>query len=152
MARIPLALARPALESGSLVHYPQGGGPVGAAVAGLGEEIAGLAAHLEDRRRRRETFDAAQREQEFLDELERVEVEAAGRAPPDGEGLHDAVYAAAGVAEYWVIDVTNRLVIVHRQPAGAAYATRVQYGPADAVPFALAGAHIADIPAAELLG
>ena len=96
MARIPLALARPALESGSLVHYPRGGGPVGAAVAGLGEEIAGLAAHLEDRKRRRETFDAAQREQEFLDELERVEVEAAGRAPPDGEGLHDAVYAAAG--------------------------------------------------------
>ncbi|MBN9518728.1 Uma2 family endonuclease [bacterium] len=62
------------------------------------------------------------------------------------------MYATAGVPEYWVIDVTNRLVIAYRQPAGAAYATRTQYGPADAVPFAPAGTHVADIPAAELLG
>ena len=69
MARISLALARPVLETGAAVRYPQGGGPVGAAVEGLGAGIAGLAAHVEAAGRRREVFDAALREQEFLDEL-----------------------------------------------------------------------------------
>jgi Uma2 family endonuclease len=31
------------------------------------------------------------------------------------------VYAAGGVPEYWVIDVANKMLIVHRDPAGATY-------------------------------
>ncbi len=32
------------------------------------------------------------------------------------------LYARAGVAEYWVLDVTSRRLIVHRQPTNGAYA------------------------------
>lgn len=32
-----------------------------------------------------------------------------------------AVYARAGFPEYWVLDVTSRRLIVHRQPTGGAY-------------------------------
>ncbi|QDU23939.1 Uma2 family endonuclease [Urbifossiella limnaea] len=62
------------------------------------------------------------------------------------------MYGPAGVPADWVVDVTNRLVIVYRQPAAGGYAARDQYGPADAVPFELDGRRVADIPAAELLG
>jgi Uma2 family endonuclease len=31
------------------------------------------------------------------------------------------VYAAAGVPEYWVVDVAKRVIIVHRDPAGGAF-------------------------------
>lgn len=33
------------------------------------------------------------------------------------------LYAEAGITEYWVIDVDQRTVIIHRQPQGAAYRT-----------------------------
>jgi Uma2 family endonuclease len=32
-----------------------------------------------------------------------------------------AIYARAGVPEYWVLDLVRRLLIVHRQPEGALY-------------------------------
>lgn len=31
------------------------------------------------------------------------------------------IYAAAGIKDYWVVDLRNRLVIVYRQPAGGDY-------------------------------
>lgn len=31
------------------------------------------------------------------------------------------LYAAAGVAEYWVLDIVNRQLIVHREPDGSMY-------------------------------
>ena len=82
MARIPLVVARPVLDAGPLVRYPQGGGPVGMAVEGLGAEIAGLAAHVEAAGRRREAFDAALREQEFLEELDATAEPPRRPAPP----------------------------------------------------------------------
>jgi hypothetical protein len=33
-------------------------------------------------------------------------------------------YAAAGINEYWVIDLRNRVLYVHRGPEGAGYASR----------------------------
>jgi Uma2 family endonuclease len=62
------------------------------------------------------------------------------------------VYANAGVGAYWVVDVTNRVIHVYRQPTAGGYTARAQYGTADAVPFELDGTHVADIPAADLLG
>lgn len=31
------------------------------------------------------------------------------------------IYARAGLPEYWIVDLTNRAVIIHRQPSGASY-------------------------------
>jgi len=61
-------------------------------VEGLGGEVGRLAEHVRAAGLRQQAFDAALREQEFLEELERVESEAIAGSPPDGEGLHDAVY------------------------------------------------------------
>ena len=32
-----------------------------------------------------------------------------------------ALYAEAGIAEYWVFDIVNRKVVIHREPDGSAY-------------------------------
>jgi Uma2 family endonuclease len=39
-------------------------------------------------------------------------------------GRKARIYADAGVAEYWVVDVKNLVVYVHRDPAAGRYATR----------------------------
>jgi len=48
-----------------------------------------------------------------------------------------AAYAAAGIADYWVVDVNARQLLVFRDPTpsanGATYATQLVLGPADAV-------------------
>lgn len=36
-------------------------------------------------------------------------------------GRRARVYATAGVPDYWVLDVRRRQLVVHREPAGAAY-------------------------------
>jgi Uma2 family endonuclease len=38
-----------------------------------------------------------------------------------------AVYARADVPEYWIVDVLEELVIVHRDPSGGAYATVTEH-------------------------
>lgn len=38
-----------------------------------------------------------------------------------------ALYARAGIAEYWVLDVTNRCLYSHRNPVGGSYASVTIY-------------------------
>lgn len=38
-----------------------------------------------------------------------------------------ALYARAGIAEYWVLDVAGRRLIVHRNPAGSTYTSVAVY-------------------------
>jgi Uma2 family endonuclease len=59
------------------------------------------------------------------------------------------LYATANIAEYWVLDLENRGLIVHRDPVpvpenGNAYQTQMRFGPTDKVsPLALPSAIIA---------
>jgi Uma2 family endonuclease len=53
-------------------------------------------------------------------------------------GRKARIYAAAGILEYWVADVTNRVVYIHRDPQRAGYATRLVLSPADQVHAAFA--------------
>ena len=39
-----------------------------------------------------------------------------------------ALYARAGIVEYWVLDVAGRRMIVHRDPQAGGYASVVAYG------------------------
>lgn len=39
-----------------------------------------------------------------------------------------ALYARAGISEYWVVDIQGRRVVVHRQPKGGRYRSIVAYG------------------------
>lgn len=67
-----------------------------------------------------------------------------------------SLYAAAGIADYWVVDVVGRKVEVFRsprpdvsQPSGAGYASVTAFGLGDVlVPLAGSGANV---PVAELL-
>ena len=48
-------------------------------------------------------------------------------------GAKAALYASAGIAEYWVVDVGNMRIVVHREPAGERYGSIVAYAADEAV-------------------
>lgn len=39
-----------------------------------------------------------------------------------------ALYARAGIPEYWIVNITGRQILVHRQPAEAGYSEITAYG------------------------
>ncbi|HLT45785.1 MAG TPA: Uma2 family endonuclease [Rubricoccaceae bacterium] len=44
--------------------------------------------------------------------------------------VHKAIlYADAGITEYWIVNLMDRLLEVHREPVGAAYRTKTTFGP-----------------------
>jgi Uma2 family endonuclease len=51
-------------------------------------------------------------------------VEVADRTLRTDLGRKARIYASGGVAEYWVIDLNNRVVYVHRNPAAGSYTSR----------------------------
>ena len=53
-----------------------------------------------------------------------VLVEVADTTVRTDLGRKARIYAAAGVKEYWVIDLNSRSIYVHRQPSGGEYAVR----------------------------
>jgi Uma2 family endonuclease len=46
-----------------------------------------------------------------------------------------ALYAHAGVPEYWVLDLNRRMLVVHRQPDGVQYRQTVLHAPEESVSF-----------------
>jgi Uma2 family endonuclease len=44
-----------------------------------------------------------------------------------------ALYARAGIAEYWILDVTGRRLLVHRDPKSGGYASIVAYSEHESV-------------------
>jgi Uma2 family endonuclease len=48
-------------------------------------------------------------------------------------GRKARIYAAGGVSEYWVVDLNNHVLYVHRSPSGATYAERRVLAPGDRV-------------------
>ena len=61
-----------------------------------------------------------------------------------------ADYAAAGVEEYWIVDLPGRTVTVHRGPATGSYGDVAPYGDGETVTPLLGGAQPVDVSA--LLG
>ncbi len=55
-----------------------------------------------------------------------------------------AVYAQAGIAEYWIVNLIENTVEVYRDPRGTAYGSKATYAPGDAItPLAAPGASVA---------
>jgi Uma2 family endonuclease len=48
-------------------------------------------------------------------------------------GTKAAIYARAGIADYWVLDIQARRFIVHRDPRDGRYQSVVEYGENDSV-------------------
>ena len=75
------------------------------------------------------------------------EFRAANPAPPDlllvvevsattqdyDLGAKAALYSSAGIAEYWVVDVGNMRIVVHRDPAGERYNSIIAFAADEAV-------------------
>ncbi len=65
------------------------------------------------------------------------------------------IYARAGIPVYWIVNVVDRRVEVYTDPTGPdpapGYRRRDDYGPGQAVPFALPGQPPAAIPVVDLL-
>lgn len=74
---------------------------------------------------------AASRETHAGDALLVIEVSASPRAVDLGRKL--AIYAAAGIPEYWVLDLDRRRLVVHREPTGDRYASVASLTDADTV-------------------
>ena len=65
------------------------------------------------------------------------------------------MYAHAGILEYWIINLVDRVIEVYTDPDAAAnppaYRTRADYAPGDAVPVTLDGAAVGTIAVNELV-
>jgi Uma2 family endonuclease len=48
-------------------------------------------------------------------------------------GAKAALYASAGITEYWVLDLREKRIVVHRDPAGDRYGSIVAYAAEEAV-------------------
>ena len=64
-----------------------------------------------------------------------------------------ALYAAAGIPVYWIVNLIDRVVEVHTDPERAAgqYGGHVDYGPGQAVPVIIIGQIVGTIAVADLL-
>lgn len=57
------------------------------------------------------------------------------------------LYAQFGLSDYWVIDLKDRSVVVHRDPSPEGYRTKRRYGSEDDVPALLIPGLVLTIPA-----
>ena len=64
-------------------------------------------------------------------------VEVADTSLATDTGEKAKLYAAAGIADYWVLDLNNRVLIVHRDPrsgpSGASYSTVLTLAPGQSI-------------------
>ncbi len=75
-------------------------------------------------------------------------VEVADASLETDTGAKLELYARAGIGEYWVVDLVNNYVRVHRQPAGGTYTSITRVDPSEFLPVAaLPGV---EIPASPL--
>ena len=70
-------------------------------------------------------------------------------------GIKKAIYAAARIAVYWVVNLLEGRIEVYSDPigsgTGADYATCESFGVEDRVPLVVDGLSVAEIPAREIL-
>jgi Uma2 family endonuclease len=60
-------------------------------------------------------------------------VEISDSSLPFDLGVKAGLYARAGIAEYWVMDVAGRQLFAHRSPVDGAYTPVAVYGESEAI-------------------
>lgn len=84
-------------------------------------------------------------------------IEVADSSLPLDRNRKQAIYAAAGIPEYWIVNLAQRCIEVYREPSPAAagglatYFARHEFLDADAVPVCIAGEEIGKINVAEIV-
>jgi GH24 family phage-related lysozyme (muramidase) len=87
-----LSVARPQLDRDPGVSYPQGGGPIGAALTEFGSTITEVAGAFDAEKDRRDIFDANLRAEEFEREETLAQQDAVVNAPADGSDMVAGLY------------------------------------------------------------
>ncbi len=62
-----------------------------------------------------------------------------------------ALYAAAGISVYWIVNLVDRQLEVHLEPSPAGYRSRTIYKPGESVPVVLDGEEAGQIEAGAIL-
>lgn len=84
-------------------------------------------------------------------------IEVADSSLPLDRNRKQAIYAAAGIPEYWIVNLAQRCIEVYRKPSPAAaggratYAVCHEFRDADAVPVCIGGREIGKIVVAEII-
>ncbi len=91
MASIPLNIARRGLDTGNTVSYPAGS-PLGAAVTGFGNTLSAIGERHREMQEQQERLAAAVQRRLFTERVAEAESQALTNSPPDGSGLHEALY------------------------------------------------------------
>src|SRR5579871_749967 len=82
-----------------------------------------------------------------------IVIEVADTSLSSDRNFKGRIYARASIGEYWIINVVDRQVEVYTDPAGDVpdpeYRQRRDYGPADELPFCLAGQELARLRVAD---
>jgi len=65
--------------------------------------------------------------------------------------LKKAIYAQAGIAVYWIVNLPESRVEVYTGPAGSDYRWRSEFGPEDTVPVSIDGVEVGRLAVAGLL-
>jgi Uma2 family endonuclease len=90
----------------------------------------------------------------FADDLALV-VEVSDSSLQHDQGFKKAIYAAAAIPAYWIVNLVDRQVEVYMDPTGPAeqpdYRQRQTFSGAGQVPAVIAGREVASIPVHELL-
>lgn len=82
-------------------------------------------------------------------------VEVADSSLPLDRNRKQAIYAAAGIPEYWIVNLAQHCIEVYRAPAAAGgrpnYSVRHEFRDADAVPVCIAGQEVGKIAVPEIV-
>jgi Uma2 family endonuclease len=82
-------------------------------------------------------------------------VEVADASLLRDQGTKKRIYARAGIAVYWIINLPDRRCEVYTDPVAADgepdYRQRYDYGPSDAVPLIIDGQAVGSIAVADVL-
>ncbi|MGL6097374.1 MAG: Uma2 family endonuclease, partial [Fimbriiglobus sp.] len=84
-----------------------------------------------------------------------IVIEVAASSLAEDRRVKGLFYAQAGIPEYWVVNVAERVVEVYTDPDPAAtppaYRTRTDFVPGQDVPIVLDGTEVGRVPVADLL-
>jgi Uma2 family endonuclease len=82
-------------------------------------------------------------------------VEVADSSLTQDQGAKKRLYAGAGIAVYWIVNLIDGRIEVYADPTGPvpapSYRQQHLYGPAETIPVVLDGAEIGSLPVRELL-
>lgn len=78
-------------------------------------------------------------------------VEVADSSYDVDSGVKAAIYAAAGVPVFWLLDLNRQRLEIHTEPSPAGYGQRVDLRADDPAPIVLDGVEIARIAVSEML-